>query len=132
MSEMKAMVLPSGDHWARLSWWREECVRLRVGPFSAGAVNTSPRATKSARSPRGDRPKPSMNFSAARRVGREAPPSVGTRTMMALSDPSRVSSTWSSPLSSYTMRAWSEEGQRTSQVLLKVCCFTWSVAGSAL
>ena len=55
MSEMKAICLPSGDQRAHLSWAFEELwVRLRVGPFLIGAVKTSPRATKSARSPLGD------------------------------------------------------------------------------
>jgi hypothetical protein len=52
-SEMNAIFAPSGDHSAPRSWKPEVCVRLRVGPFSIGALNTSPRAVNSARSPLG-------------------------------------------------------------------------------
>ena len=58
------MRLPSGDQRAQRSWAFELFVRLRVGPFSIGTVNTSPRATKSARSPLGLREKFSTFFSA--------------------------------------------------------------------
>ena len=54
-SETKRTVFPSGDQAACLSWAFEECVRFRVGPFSIGAVKTSPRATKRTRSPFGER-----------------------------------------------------------------------------
>ena len=100
MSEMKAIFLPSGDQAANLSWAPELFVRLRTGPFSMGAVSTSPRATKSARSPLGESPKDSMFFSTGMRDGRDAPPSVGTWIEMGVSECVRRSSTCSSPFSS--------------------------------
>ena len=39
-------MVPSGDQLGHLSCAPEECVRLRVGPFSIGAVKMSPRAAK--------------------------------------------------------------------------------------
>ena len=45
-----------------------------------GAVNTSPRATNSARSPLGDSANASICFSADTRAGRALRPSVGTVT----------------------------------------------------
>ncbi len=50
---MNATRAPSGDQRAHLSCAFELWVRLRVGPFSTGAVKTSPRATNNARSPLG-------------------------------------------------------------------------------
>ena len=97
---MKAIFFPSGDQLASRSWAPELFVRLRTAPFSMGTVNTSPRATKSARSPLGERPKPSMFFSTLMRVGREAPPSVGTWMERPRSLPSFRSNTRSSPFSS--------------------------------
>src|SRR6476659_3702283 len=78
MSEMKAICEPSGDQLAHLSCAPEECVRFRVGPFSTGAVNTSPRATNNARSPFGLNPTDSIKFAADTRLGRRALPSSGT------------------------------------------------------
>src|ERR1700746_3754028 len=77
-SEMKRIFEPSGDHCAALSWAFEELVRLRVGPFSMGAVKTSPRATNRARSPLGLKLKDSMLLAAETREGRIASASVGT------------------------------------------------------
>jgi len=90
------MVLPSGDHRASRSWAPGLRVRLRTGPAWMGTVNTSPRATNSARSPLGERPYSST--SAAMREGRLAPPSVGTVMAMALSRPLRTSSTCRPPV----------------------------------
>ena len=78
MSEMNETLEPSGDQRAHLSWAFEERVRLRVGPFSIGAVKTSPRATKRARSPLGERAKSSMSSATGMRDGRMATPSLGT------------------------------------------------------
>src|ERR1700730_19424217 len=75
---MNRIFEPSGDHCADLSWAFEELVRLRVGPFSIGAVKTSPRATNSARSPLGLKLKDSMLAAAETREGRMASGSVGT------------------------------------------------------
>ena len=97
---MKATCLPSGDQRACRSWAPELLVRLRTGPFSTGTVNTSPRATKRARSPLGDRAKPSMLRSTLMREGREAPPSVGTVMARPVSPPSFTLKMRSSPLSS--------------------------------
>ncbi len=97
---MNAIFFPSGDQRACLSWAPELLVRLRTGPFSTGTVNTSPRATKRARSPLGDRAKPSMLRSALMREGREAPPSVGTEMEIPRSLPSCTLNTRSSPFCS--------------------------------
>ncbi len=91
------MRLPSGDHRACLSCTPDVAVRLRVGPFSIGSVKTSPRATKSARSPFGLSSKPSICFSALTREGRIATPSFGTKIGAARSDFARTSKTRSSP-----------------------------------
>ena len=69
---------PSGDQRAHLSCADELRVRLRVGPFSIGAVKTSPRATKSARSPPGLSAASSIRSAADTRDGRMARPSSGT------------------------------------------------------
>ena len=69
---------PSGDQRAHLSWASELRVRLRVGPFSIGAVKTSPRATNRARSPLGLSSKSSICPAADTRAGRAATPSSGT------------------------------------------------------
>jgi hypothetical protein len=45
---MKAICDPSGDQLGHLSCAPDECVRLRVGPFSIGAVKMSPRAENKA------------------------------------------------------------------------------------
>ncbi len=71
------MRVPSGDHDGHLSCAPEECVRLRVGPFSIGAVKMSPRALKSARSPFGLKFTDSILFAAEIRLGRLAKPSLG-------------------------------------------------------
>ena len=70
------------------------------GPFSIGTVKTSPRATKSARSPFGLSSKPSTFFSALTREGRIATPSFGTKIEIAWSAFARTSKTRSSPSSS--------------------------------
>src|SRR5206468_9041393 len=46
--------LPSGDHAGSRSAEPLEFVRLRVSPFSAGIVKTSPRASSKTRLPVGD------------------------------------------------------------------------------
>ena len=69
---------PSGDQRAHLSCADELRVRLRVGPFSIGAVKTSPRATNNARSPPGLSSASSIRPDAATRDGRVARPSSGT------------------------------------------------------
>src|SRR5258708_30389467 len=74
---MKAIWEPSGDQFGHLSCAPDEWVRLRVGPFSIGAVKISPRAEKSARSPFGLRSYDSMLFAAEMRLGRRAKPSYG-------------------------------------------------------
>ncbi len=45
--------MPSGDHLEARSCTPGVRVRLRVGPYFAGTVNTSPRAPNSARLPSG-------------------------------------------------------------------------------
>ena len=90
-SETNAIRLPSGDQRACLSWTPEVAVRLRVGPFSMGRVKTSPRATKSARSPFGLSSKPSTFLSTLTREGRAATPSLGTKIGIAWSAFARMS-----------------------------------------
>src|SRR5437762_4582770 len=75
---MKAICEPSGDQAGHLSCAPDECVRLRVGPFSIGAVKISPRAEKSARSPFGLRSYDSILLATEIRLGRRARPSSGT------------------------------------------------------
>src|SRR6476659_11385933 len=77
-SEMKAMREPSGDQAGHLSCAPDECVRFRVGPFSIGAVKTSPRAANSARSPLGLSPTDSMKPETGMWLGRRESPSSGT------------------------------------------------------
>src|SRR4030095_3161548 len=100
MSEIKATRLPVGDQLGHLSCAPEEWVRLRVGPFSIGAVKMSPRAEKSARSPLGLRLTDSMLPAAEMRLGRLARPSLGTLIEIGLPLCDRVSRTCNSPLSS--------------------------------
>src|SRR2546423_11071224 len=78
MSEMNATCAPSGDHEGHLSCAPDEWVRLRVGPFSIGAVKMSPRAENNARSPLGLKSYDSMLLAAEIRLGRRASPSSGT------------------------------------------------------
>ncbi len=94
------MRFPSGDQRACLSCAPEVAVRLRVGPFSIGRVKTSPRATKSARSPLGLSSKSSICFSALTRAGRMATPSFGTKIERPWSAFDFTSRTRSSPFSS--------------------------------
>src|SRR5215510_3263344 len=96
-SEMKAICEPSGDHEGHLSCAPEECVRLRVGPFSMGAVKMSPRAQNKARSPLGLRSNDSMLLAAEMRLGRRAKPSSGTLTEIGVALLVLVSRTCSSP-----------------------------------
>ena len=55
-SEKYAIDLPSGDQAGSRSAAPGELVRLRTSPFLAGTVRISPRASKTARTPVGDRP----------------------------------------------------------------------------
>src|SRR2546427_10142781 len=75
---MNGICEPSGDQAGHLSCAPDECVRLRVGPFSIGAVKISPRAENNARSPFGLRSYDSMLLAAEMRLGRRASPSSGT------------------------------------------------------
>src|SRR5713226_4358011 len=68
LSEMKAICAPSGDQDGHLSCAPDECVRLRVGPFSIGAVKMSPRAENNARSPFGLKSYDSILFAAETRL----------------------------------------------------------------
>src|SRR4026209_2557355 len=77
-SEMNAICEPSGDQLGHLSCAPDECVRLRVGPFSIGALKMSPRAENTARSPLGLRPTDSIWPDAETLLGRRASPSSGT------------------------------------------------------
>src|ERR1041384_6572224 len=118
---MKAIREPSGLQLAHLSCAPEEWVRLRVGPCSMGAVKMSPRAVKTARSPLGARSQSSIWPAADTRDGRFQSPSSGTLMAIGVLLPLLVSSTASSPFSSYTIRPWwSLLGQRTSHTLLAV------------
>src|ERR1044072_3320662 len=100
MSEMKAMLAPSGDQLAHLSCAPEECVKLRVGPFSIGAVKISPRATNKARSPFGLNPTDSIVLAAERPLRRLDKPSLGTEMEIGVLRLLLVSMTCSSPFSS--------------------------------
>ncbi len=82
---------PSGDQRAHLSWASELRVRLRVGPFSIGAVKTSPRATNRARSPLGLSSKSSTSPAADTREGRRASPSSGTLMAIGFEVPVEIS-----------------------------------------
>src|SRR4029434_4986912 len=97
MSEIKAIRLPSGDQLGHLSWAPEECVRLRVGPFSIGAVKMSPRAENKARSPFGLNSYDSMLLAAGIRLGLRAKPSSGTVIEIGAALPLLVSRICSSP-----------------------------------
>src|SRR6185436_1759401 len=97
MSEMKAICDPSGDQLGHLSCAPEECVRLRVGPFSIGAVKISPRAENKARSPFGLNSYDSMLLAADTRLGLRAKPSSGTVIEMGVTFPLLVSRICSSP-----------------------------------
>ncbi len=83
--------MPSGDQRAHLSCAPELRVRLRVGPFSIGAVKTSPRATNSARSPLGLSSKSSMLPAAEIRAGRFERPSSGTVIEIGVEPPAAMS-----------------------------------------
>jgi hypothetical protein len=125
-SETNATLAPSGDQIAPRSCASDEWVRFRVGPFSTGALNTSPRATTSTRSPFGLIPTPSMRSAADTREGRIATPSFGTTIESFLSVRAFVSKTCSSPPPSYTISPFSPLlGQRTSQSVLFVSCSTF-------
>src|SRR5713226_7287124 len=94
---MNAICEPSGDQEGHLSCAPDECVRLRVGPFSIGAVKISPRAEKRARSPFGLRSYDSMLFAAEIRLGRRASPSSGTLIEIGVAFPLFASTTCKSP-----------------------------------
>ncbi len=95
---MNAICEPSGDQDGHLSCAPDECVRLRVGPFSIGAVKISPRAENRARSPLGLSSYDSMLFAAETRLGRRARPSSGTVMEMGAVLPLLMSRICSSPL----------------------------------
>src|SRR5437870_13748979 len=97
MSEINAICDPSGDHEGHLSCAPEKCVRLRVGPFSIGAVKMSPRAENNARSPFGLKSYDSMLLAADIRLGRRATPSSGTVIEMGADFTLFVSRTCNSP-----------------------------------
>src|SRR5919106_1688254 len=101
---MKAICDPSGDQLGHLSCAPDECVRLRVGPFSIGTVKMSPRADIKARSPFGLSSYDSMLLAAETRLGRRAKPSSGTVIEIGVGFPLRVSRTCSSPFISNTIR----------------------------
>ena len=103
------MERPSGDQAAPRSCAPGEPVRLRVLPFSAGTVSTSPRATNSARLPSGDRPN-SVIFSArGTKPGRAASRSAGTWMATFVERPAAMS-----PPFSYTMPPGPPLAQRAS------------------
>src|SRR6266550_7358747 len=97
-SEMNAICDPSGDQVGHLSCAPDEWVRLRVGPFSIGAVKMSPRAENNARSPFGLNSYDSMLLAAEMRLGRRARPSSGTVIEMGAVFPLFASRTCNSPL----------------------------------
>src|SRR5712692_5337417 len=94
---MKATWEPSGDQLGHLSCAPEDCVRLRVGPFSIGTEKISPRAEKTARSPFGLSSYDSMLLAAEMRLGLRQSPSSGTLIEIGVAFPVLMSSTWSSP-----------------------------------
>src|SRR4051794_15174232 len=94
---MKATCDPSGDQDGHLSCAPEECVRLRVGPFSIGAVKMSPRAENKARSPFGLSSYDSILLAAGIRLGLRARPSSGTVIEIGVALPLLVSRICSSP-----------------------------------
>src|SRR6185503_1036194 len=99
-SEMKTICEPSGDQLGDLSCAPDDSVRLRVGPFSIGAVKISPRAANSARSPFGLKPTFSIKFAADTRLGLLQLPSAGTLIEIEVLFFVRASITWSSPSNS--------------------------------
>ena len=106
-------------------------MRLRVGPFSIGAVNTSPRATNRARSPFGLSSKSSICPAADTRAGRDATPSSGTTIGIGRDSPLSMANRCSSPFISYTIRLRpSSPGHRTSHCVLSVSCVVSPVSTS--
>src|SRR5687768_16917437 len=100
MSEINAICDPSGDQLGHLSNVADECVRLRVGPFSIGAVKTSPRAANRTRSAFGLKPTDWTAFATETRLGRRAIPSSGTLIEIGVLFRLRVSNTCNSPFNS--------------------------------
>src|SRR5438128_5239689 len=79
-SERNAIHLPSGDHAGSRSRAAGVWVRLRTSPCSAGTVNSSPRASITARLPEGERSQLWVHFDTLRNSARAAGLSSGTST----------------------------------------------------
>src|SRR5207302_1144470 len=79
-SEKYATHLPSGDHEGSRSMTPGVLVRLRMSPFSAGAVSTSPCASNTARAPLGESVAEAISLSTFLKCGRTFGRSDGTVT----------------------------------------------------
>src|SRR4029077_19152637 len=74
----QAIDFPSGDQTGRRPFAATDCVRLRSSPFSIGTVMISPRYSKAARAPLGDRLAQRMYFGPLTYRGRVSTRSAGT------------------------------------------------------
>jgi hypothetical protein len=121
-SERYAIHLPSGDQAGSRSRAPVVRVRLRTSPFSAGTLNSSPRASTAARLAEGDRAKPPMWSATLRNSGRIAGLSSGTSTDRRVSFSVARSITYSQPPFSSTIASPPMAGHFTSYSLNVV---TW-------
>src|SRR5712692_1620449 len=93
-SEKYAMYLPSGDHAGSRSATPDVFVRLRISPFFAGTVKTSPRASNRARLPLGDSVPLRIYAASLTREVRNTGKSPDTRISIALLVPECKSYRW--------------------------------------
>ena len=96
------MRAPSGAQAGYRSCEVSECVRLRLSPFLAGTVNTSPRASTTARTPVGEIAAPRNMPATLRYCGRRASTSGEMLIFRSVVWPEPVFSTCSRPACSYT------------------------------
>src|SRR5262249_48690937 len=106
--------LPSGDHAGSRSADPLECVRLRMSPFSAGTVNTSPRASAATRLPVGESAMFDMRLVTSSQCGiiQGKSPAAVILTMRSL--PDFGSSSWTYPACSNTRTPAPESSALTS------------------
>src|SRR5215471_8740643 len=113
-SPQYAIHLPSGDHAGSRSRAPGVFVRSRTSPFSAGTLNSSPRASITARFADGDRSKPVIQSATERYSGRVAGLSSGTCTDSLCSFSDGRSITYSQPPFSNTIASEPTLGHFTS------------------
>src|SRR5258708_37459313 len=102
-SEKYATHLPSGDHAGSRSITAGVLVKLRISPFSAGAVRTPPWASNTARAPLGESRAVSISLSTFLKCGRTLGRSAGTVTETVLDLPVTGSKRLNDPNCSYTI-----------------------------